>query len=105
MIKIFVDDIRPTPDGFLRFYTVNDTVSYIRRMYKAGNTDFYISLDHDAGDYGADYINILKDLEALRYGGKLNHMNLQVHFHSMNVVGIMNMRAIVKANHDWMKEV
>ena len=105
MIKIFVDDVRSAPNGFIHFYTVSDTVGFIRRMYKSGNTDFYLSLDHDAGDYALDYINILKQLEDMRHCGKLNHIKLDVHFHSMNVVGVMNMRAIVNANRDWMKEV
>ena len=109
MIHIYVDDVRDTPDGFVRFYTTNDTIAYIRRMYKAGNTDFYLDLDHDASDLynqqGGDYINILRYLEDMRRMGHIKHMNVQVHFHSGNVVGISNMRNIISVNRDWMKEV
>jgi len=108
MVNIFVDDIRETPAGFIHFYTVNDCVGYLRRMYKAGISTFYLDLDHDAGDYfdqGGDYINILRYLEDMRRMGHLRHMKIKVHFHSGNVVGLMNMRAIVKANRDWMEEV
>lgn len=109
MVNIFVDDIRETPQGFIHFYTVNDCISYIRRIYKQGVTDFYLSLDHDAGEeyfqQGGDYINILRYLEDMRRMGHIRHMRVKVHFHSMNPVGIENMRAIVKANRDWMEEV
>lgn len=109
MVKIFVDDVRETPEGFIHFYTVNDCISYIRRIYKQGVTDFYLSLDHDAGEeyfqQGGDYINILRYLEDMRRMGHIRHMRVKVHFHSMNPVGIENMRAIVKANRDWMEEV
>lgn len=110
MTKIYVDDIRKPDYGCIQFHTVNDAMGYIRRMYKMGNTDFYLDLDHDAGDYGTpeqggDYINILKNLEAMRHQGHIKHMNVDVHFHTMNVVGRENMRAIIKANRGWMKEV
>ena len=107
MIKIFVDDVRPVPAGFdYSCHTTNETVSLIRKLYKKGTTDIYLSLDHDAGDYasnGGDYINILNQLEDMRYGGHLTHLNLTVHTHSMNPVGVQNMKNIVDANNGWMK--
>lgn len=109
MVKIFVDDVRETPEGFIHFYTVNDCISYIRRIYKQGVTDFYLSLDHDAGEeyfqQGGDYINILRYLEDMRRMGHIRHMRVKVHFHSGNIVGVQNMRAIVSSNRDWMEEV
>ena len=106
MVRIYVDDLRETPNGFIHFYKVDDCVSYIRRMYKQGITNFYLDLDHDSGDADTkDYVEILKDLEAMRYGGRLKNANITCHFHSGNVVGIQNMRAIVEANRSWMKEV
>ena len=109
MTNIYVDDIRKPDYGCVHFYTVNDAMGYIRRMYKMGNTDFYLDLDNDASDLyvnqGGDYINILKNLEAMRHQGHIKHMNLQIHIHSMNPVAIQNMRAIIKANRGWMKEV
>lgn len=106
MIRIYVDDLRPAPDGFdASFKTVNDTVKYIRRKYKEGNTDFYLDLDHDSGDADTnDYIDILKQLEALRYGGHLRNAHIISHFHSGNIVGIENMRNIIYGNSAWMEE-
>lgn len=108
MVNIFVDDLRETPAGFIHFYTVNDCVGYLRRMYKAGVSTFYLDLDHDAGDYfnqGGDYINILRYLEDMRRMGHLRHMKIKVHFHTGNTVGLLNMRAIINSNRDWMEEV
>ena len=107
-IDVYLDDIRKPNYGCVQFHTVNDAMGYIRRMYRTSNTDFYLDLDNDAGDYanqGGDYINILKNLESMRHSGYIKHMNVDVHIHSMNVVAVQNMRAIIKANHTWMKEV
>ena len=103
MTYIYLDDIRKPNYGCVQFHTVNDAMGYIRRMYRMGN-----DLDNDAGDYanqGGDYINILKNLESMRHSGCIKHMNVDVHIHSMNVVAVQNMRAIIKANYTWMKEV
>ena len=109
MCHIYVDDVRECPNGFIKFQTVNHCLDYIRHMYKMGNMFFYLDLDHDASDEyasdGGDYINILKNLEAMRHGGHLKNAHFQCHFHSGNAVGIQNMRAIVEANYPWMIEV
>lgn len=109
MVNIFVDDIRETPAGFIHFYTVNDCVGYLRRMYKSGVSEFYLDLDNDASDLyaqqGGDYINILRYLEDMRRMGHLRHMKIKVHIHSMNSVAVQNMRTIIDVNRDWMEEV
>lgn len=56
-----------------------------------------IDLDHDAGDYvseGGDYIKLLDWLEAKN----IVDTGYSFHIHSMNPVGIQNMRAIIKKN-------
>ena len=53
-----------------------------------------IDLDHDAGDYvrdGGDYIHILDWLEE-------TGRNYPIRIHSQNVVGVENMRRIIKRN-------
>ena len=100
MVNIFVDDIRETPAGFIHFYTVNDCVGYLRRMYKAGISTFYLDLDNDASDLyvnqGGDYINILKTLEELQHNGKYKDCLFYIFIHSMNVVGKENMMAYTR---------
>lgn len=54
-----------------------------------------ISADHDAGDYakyGGDYIKLLDWLEA-------TGRSYPIHIHSMNPVGVQNMRAIIQKNN------
>ena len=58
-----------------------------------------IDLDHDAGDYvfdGGDYIKLLDWLEATKPLHWLNIVNF--HIHSMNPVGVENMRRIIQRN-------
>ena len=54
-----------------------------------------IDIDHDAGEYvndGGDYIKLLDWLEE-------NGRNwYPIHIHSMNPVGVQNMRAIIQKN-------
>ena len=53
-----------------------------------------IDIDHDAGDYvndGGDYINLLNWLEQ-------TGRNYPIKIHSMNPVGVENMRRIIKRN-------
>ena len=55
-------------------------------------------IDIDAGDYykdGGDFIKLLDWLEE-------THRNYPIHIHSMNPVGIQNMRRIIERNH-WME--
>lgn len=56
-----------------------------------------IDIDHDAGDYvseGGDYIKLFDWLEAKN----IVDTGYSFHIHSMNVVGIQNMRAIIEKN-------
>lgn len=105
-MKLWIDDVRPVPEGYLGFKTVNDALRYIR--YNCEYIEL-IDLDHDAGDYvheGGDYINILNELERLSrkptaegaYWGALLRQKIKFRFHSANPVGVQNMRAIIQAN-------
>ena len=56
-----------------------------------------IDLDHDAGSYvseGGDYIKLLDWLEAKN----IVDTGYSFHIHSMNPVGVQNMRAIIEKN-------
>ena len=109
-MKLWVDDMRPAPDGYVWCKSVNEAKNVITdnnakfvQSWKSGNPDDslhieLISLDHDAGDYvndGGDYIKLLDWLEWL-YDGKGTYTKF--HIHSMNPVGRENMRAIIQRN-------
>lgn len=121
-MKLWVDDLRPVPDGYIGVKSVNEAISWIQTSEKIihdsvelanGNftnrnfqpKSFYfdraerwslelIDLDHDAGDYawdGGDYIRLLDLLEETR-------RNYPIRIHSMNPVGVLNMRRVIERN-------
>lgn len=93
MTKIWVDDIRPAPEGYVWLKSVNEFIDYMveHGIYGISVFDF----DHDAGDYasdGGDYIKCLDWLE------KVGADNINVRIHSANPVGAAKMKQIIKKN-------
>lgn len=106
-MKLWIDDTRPAPNGYIWIKSVDETkdiIKFAEMMYAKRNKVFYnceqfkitlLDIDHDAGDYarfGGDYIRLLDWLEE-------TGRNYPIHIHSMNVVGRMNMEAICKRNN------
>ena len=97
-MKLWVDDVRPAPPGWVRATSVEQAKIALR--YKGGRIVEIISLDHDAGDFakfGGDYIEILKWLESEVHTAGRNYVPI-IHIHTSNVVGRMNMEVIINAN-------
>ena len=105
-MKLWIDDVRPAPEGYVHCYTVIQAKNFIQFIEKRnayvsihtekGITDEIelIDIDHDAGDFardGGDYIKLLNWLEE-------TGRNYPIHIHSMNPVGVANMRAIIQKN-------
>lgn len=91
MMKLWIDDIRPAPDGFIWCKSVNQAKAAIiayEHQYSCDN--ILIDLDHDAGDY----FKILDWLE------EKNIVDTGYFFkiHSKNPVGIMKMEDIIRHN-------
>lgn len=106
MIKVWIDDVRPAPDGYVWCRSTNGALRFITQNK---NYIELIDLDHDAGDYaddGGDFINVLKELERLsrspRHKDTYDFFVHKIKFklHSMNPVGIENMRRIIE-NNGW----
>lgn len=101
-MKLWLDDVRPAPDG----WTWIKSVEWAKSVFTASavGVDFPItdiSLDHDAGIYGGDYIEFLNYLErAAHESDKAQKLieGINFHIHSMNPVGVENMRRIIKIN-------
>ena len=98
-MKLWIDDTRPAPEGYVWCKSVNeakDTILMLE-LYATVNEDYkveLIDLDHDAGDYaneGGDYIKLLDWLEETK-------RNYPIRIHSMNAVGVENMRRIIRRN-------
>ena len=105
MYKMFIDDEREPVGKFdIVCRTPDDAIKNFRKQYKAGERHFFLELDHDSGIPGNDFINVLKTIESYVRCGKMKDLDIDIHFHSGNIVGVNNMRAIVTAN-DYMYEV
>jgi hypothetical protein len=98
-LKLWIDDVRKPPSNdWIWVQSVVQAIPTIC-MYERNMHDdtITIDLDHDAGDfvkYGGDYIEILNWLE--REG--IVDTGYFFHIHSMNPVGVQNMKAIIDHN-------
>ena len=94
-IKLWIDDVRPAPEGYWLAESVNSAKLAIQIVEDSDSlTVELIDLDHDAGDYandGGDYIKLLDWLEE-------TGRNYPIRIHSMNPVGCANMRRIIERN-------
>ena len=99
-MKLWIDDVRPAPEGYMLCTSVNNAkcmIEIIEREILFANLNTKIELidiDHDAGEYaydGGDYIKLLDWLEE-------TGRNYPIHIHSMNPVGAENMRRIIRRN-------
>lgn len=106
-MKLWIDDVRPAPEGYEWAKSVHDAMYIIMLVEQRQKNNYLgmnswavelIDIDHDAGEYaqdGGDYIKLLDWLE-------LTSRNYPIHIHSMNPVGVENMRRIIQRN-GWME--
>lgn len=126
-MKLWIDDVRPAPEGYVWCKSVNETKNLIikheaaiidireqiRYLDKIGNhedadhlhmvaansTIKILDIDHDAGDFACDGGDYIRLLDWLEETGR----NYPIRIHSANAVGVANMRRIIERNN-W-KEV
>jgi hypothetical protein len=113
-MKLWIDDVRPAPEGYVWCETVMEakaSIEWFEESYETmyhqwqdnraswEDVEFYkltlIDIDHDAGEfvkYGGDYIKLLDWLEE-------TGRNYPIRIHSMNPVGVENMRRIIERNN------
>ena len=121
-MKLWIDDVRPAPEGYKLAKSVNEAIAIIvaseksveRHMrsaneafrnhdYQLRNVNYNIAnmvdidlidIDHDAGEFAQDGGDYIKLLDWLEETGR----NYPIHIHSMNPVGVANMRRIIEKN-------
>ena len=100
-MKLWIDDVRPAPDGYVWIKSVNKTHEFIEiyeNIYRREQDPFMkielIDIDHDAGDFAIDGGDYIKLLDWLEETGR----NYPIRIHSMNPVGRERMRAIIERN-------
>ena len=99
-MKLWIDDVRPAPNGYVWCKSVNEAKKTIRAntpmwTFEPPTQDIeLIDIDHDAGDYASDGGDYIKLLDWFEETGR----NYPIHIHSMNLVGVENMRRIIQRN-------
>lgn len=121
-MKLWLDDVRPAPEGYVWCKSVNEAKSVIessedeacncyanavRELNHCHQTGFFewvntgsellcelIDADHDLGDYACDGGDGVKLLDWLEETSR----NYSIHIHSQNPVGVQNMRRIIERN-------
>ena len=91
-MKIWVDDIRPVPEGYVGTKSVDETIALIEKIEREGGKIALLDLDHDLGDYaqfGGDAIKILDYLAERR-------TFYPIEIHTANPVGRANMDRMIK---------
>ena len=91
-IKIWVDDIRKVPEGYVGTKSVNETIQLIEKIEKEGGQIELLDLDHDLGDYAKDGGDAIKILDYLVEKEKFYPIKI----HTANPVGRMNMERIIR---------
>ncbi len=89
-IRIWLDDLRPAPQGYIWCHSVNEAKQLILSLN--GNTRIaVIDCDHDLGDYAYDGGDGIKLLDWLAE----NEWYYPIALHTMNPVGRENMRRLI----------
>ena len=102
-MKLWIDDERPAPEGYVWCRSVNQAIHaiYVAEMPFFNHDDVadvdiisIIDCDHDLGDYAYDGGDGVKLLDWLEETGR----NYPIRIHSQNPVGVENMRRIIERN-------
>ena len=90
-IKIWVDDIREVPEGYIGTKSVNETIMLIEKIENEGGKIGLLDLDHDLGDYAQFGGDAIKILDYLAEYEKF----YPVKIHTANPVGRANMERMI----------
>jgi len=95
MIKIWLDDIRPAPDGFLWCHTAQSALDILKMQEVE-----YIDFDHDLGMYSLDGYMVAVYIETLAHAKKIKRLGWSVH--SDNPAGRERIKnAMLSAERFW----
>lgn len=91
-MKIWVDDLRPVPSGYVGAKSVNETIKLIQECEASGIEIELLDLDHDLGDFASDGGDAIKILDFLAERETFYPITI----HTANPVGRANMERIIK---------
>ncbi len=90
-MKIWLDDLRPVPEGYEGVKSVNEAIALIEDAERDGIEIEVLDLDHDLGDYyseGGDGIKLLDWLAE-------RETYYPIEIHTSNPVGRANMERLI----------
>ena len=90
-MKIWVDDLRPVPEGYEWAKSVNQAISLVEKAEAGGETVELLDLDHDLGDYYSDGGDAIKLLDWLAERCTF----YPIRIHTANPVGRENMERML----------
>ena len=94
-ISIFLDDLRPTPKGFERTYTVPETIELIQDCQKKNIEIDLLSLDNDLGENEAEGYTVLDWIEEQFYEDDTFQLPNKIIVHSDNAAARERMEMVI----------
>lgn len=91
-VRIWVDDLRPTPAGYEGTKSVNETIALIEEIEQNGGEVELLDLDHDLGDYADEGGDAIKLLDYLAE----RETYYPIKIHTANPVGRANMECMIE---------
>ena len=91
-MKIWVDDLRPVPEGFVGSRSVNEAIALIEKAEQYGEEIEMLDLDHDLGDFATDGGDAIKLLDYLVE----RETFYPIAIHTANPVGRANMERMIR---------
>ena len=100
MVSVFLDDIRPAPKGFLRTYTVRETIALIKELQAEGDVIDVLSLDNDLGEGESEGYKVLDWLEEEFFTDGSFVLPNRIVVHSSNPSARMRMEMVIDRLYD-----
>ncbi|MBR4907624.1 MAG: hypothetical protein IKZ43_01225 [Acidaminococcaceae bacterium] len=94
-ISLFLDDKRPTPKGFERTYTVQETIELIQDCHVKNIEIEVLSLDNDLGEGEAEGYTVLDWLEEQFYEDDTFQLPNKIIVHSDNAAARERMEMVI----------
>lgn len=94
-MKIFLDDIRETPDGWKRAYTVEELWGEFNNCIAYGGTIEVVSLDNDLGEGILEGYTFLDTLEEKVFNDPNFSIPKEIRIHSANPVARKRMQTVI----------
>lgn len=91
-MKIYLDDVRRAPDGYIWTRSVNETKDLIVQLEESGEKIEVLDLDHDLGEFSVDGGDAINLLDFLVERGTFYPVVL----HTANPVGRANMERVIR---------